>query len=386
VRVLWITGSFYPQIGGLQAYVDRLTDSLSKLDEVGLVTALNHRAPENPSIRHFRVANLTRPGAPEVWRRAEEDLSRVISDFQPTVAHFASATVAVYRVTIPDGVSAVATVHGNDLTWPSQFIPGQDPTDRIVDSLNACDHVLTVSNHSARLLRRWGVSVHHSVLTPGCDLDFFRPAHDGVSQTRSKYGIAGKIPILLSVARVAPRKGHFHMLEALRRLSFPVCWMVVGSGPLIPALTSAVKDFALEDSVRITGEVSNRELLALYNASDIFMLTPEEREEGGIVDSEGFGLVFHEAGACGKPVIATDVSGCREAVLHGVTGLLVPPRDPRALADSIEYLASHPEVAKNLGQGGLAWVRKLGGWDRLACQVHETYEQVSSRPSTVSAC
>ena len=57
-----------------------------------------------------------------------------------------------------------------------------------------------------------------------------------------------------------------------------------------------------------------------------------------ILDSEGFGLVFHEASACAKPVIAADVSGCKEAVVGDVTGLLVPPDDPQALADSIRYL------------------------------------------------
>src|SRR5580693_6244087 len=131
MRVLWITGSFYPRLGGLQVYVERLTNSLSKLHEVGLVTALNHRAPENPSIVHFRVANLTRSGTPAAWQQAALEVARIVANFRPDVVHF------------------VATVHGNDLTWPSEFIPGQDSTEWIVHGLNACDHVLTVSNHSA---------------------------------------------------------------------------------------------------------------------------------------------------------------------------------------------------------------------------------------------
>jgi D-inositol-3-phosphate glycosyltransferase len=89
--------------------------------------------------------------------------------------------------------------------------------------------------------------------------------------------------------------------------------------------------------------------------------------------------VFHEAGACEKPVVAADVSGCKEAVLQGVTGMLVPPGDAQALADCIGYLIAHPEIADALGRGGLAWVRKLGGWDRLASQVGEVYQQVAAR-------
>ena len=382
MRVLWITGTFYPQIGGLQVYVDRLTNSLAKIGEIGLVTGLNHRAPANSSIAHFKVANLTRSGTPAAWQQAAIDVSRLVGDFEPDVVHFASATVAVYRTAIPAEVAAVATVHGNDLTWPSEFIPGQDSTARIVGGLNACDHVLTVSNHSAALLRRWGVTAPCSVFTSGCDLDFFQPLRDGVAATRSRYGVPDRVPMLLTVARVTARKGHLHVLEALRRLPFPVCWIVVGDGPLLPELRESVSDLGLQDRVRMIGEVSNQDLLALYNACDIFVLTPQQREDGVILDSEGFGLVFHEAGACGKPVIATNVSGCKEAVVHGVTGLLAPPRDPQALADSIMYLLTHPEIADALGRGGLAWVRKLGGWDRLAFQVDELYQRVTANRIT----
>jgi phosphatidyl-myo-inositol dimannoside synthase len=382
MRVLWITGTFYPQIGGLQVYVDRLINSLAKISEIGLVTGLNHRAPANSSITHFKVANLTRSGTPAAWQQAAIEVSRVVGDFRPDVVHFASATVAVYRTAIPAEIAVVATVHGNDLTWPSEFIPGQDPTAWIVDGLNACDHVLTVSNHSAALLRRWRVTAPCSVFTSGSDLDFFQPVRDGVAATRARYGVPDRVPMLLTVARVTARKGHLHVLEALRRLPIPVCWMVVGDGPLLAELRAAVIDLGLEDRVRMIGEVSNQDLLALYNACDIFVLTPRQREDGVILDSEGFGLVFHEAGACGKPVIATDVSGCKEAVVHGVTGLLVPPQDAQVLTDSIMYLLTHPEIADALGRGGLAWVRKLGGWDRLAFQVHELYERVNANRIT----
>jgi phosphatidylinositol alpha-1,6-mannosyltransferase len=378
MRVLWITGTFYPQIGGLQVYVDRLTNSLAKLSEVGLVTGLKHRAPANPSIAHFKVANLTRSGAPAAWQQAALDVSHLVAEYRPDVVHFASATVAVYRAAIPAEVAVVATVHGNDLTWPSEFIPGEDSTAWIVGGLNACDHVLTVSNHSAALLRRWGVTAPCSVFTSGCDLDFFQPVRDEVATTRSRYGIPEHVPMLLTVARVAARKGHSNVLEALRRLRLPLYWMVAGDGPLLAQLRASITDLGFDDRVRLIGEVSNQDLLALYNACDIFVLTPQQREDGPILDSEGFGLVFHEAGACGKPVIAADVAGCKEAVVQGVTGLLVPPDDPQALADSIEHLITHPEIADGLGRGGLAWVRKLGGWDRLAFQVHELYKRVTA--------
>jgi phosphatidylinositol alpha-1,6-mannosyltransferase len=122
--------------------------------------------------------------------------------------------------------------------------------------------------------------------------------------------------------------------------------------------------------------ITNENLRALYNACDIFVLVPGEQNFGGRLDSEGFGLVFLEAAACGKPVIASDVSGCRDAVVQNETGLLVPPDDPSALAEAIAYLTGDPVAATMLGARGLASVRAAGGWRRVASDLTVLYAEV----------
>ncbi len=78
----------------------------------------------------------------------------------------------------------------------------------------------------------------------------------------------------------------------------------------------------------------------------------------GQITSYGEGLPrsLLEAAACGLPIVTTDVSGCREIVTHGVNGLLVPPKDPTALANAIEYLVEHPEERQRMGATGRARV------------------------------
>jgi phosphatidylinositol alpha-1,6-mannosyltransferase len=375
-RVLWITANFPPEIGGLQVYAERLTDGLAAYCQVGLVTAAHHARPHDRAIVHFPVASITVPGGPAGWQEANDEVAAVIAEFGPDIVHFASANEAIFRPVIGRSLPVVASVHGNDLTAPWQRTPGRNPLRCILEGLNACDRIIAVSYHTAGLVRRWGAKAPTTVLRSGCDLDFFQPAPPSGDATRLRYRLPAGLPILLTVARLVPRKGHLVIAEAIARLTSPVSWLVVGDGPIRASLEDAVARAGTTDRVRLTGEVSREELRSIYQSCDLFVLTPEERRIGDRYDSEGFGLVFLEAGACGKPVIGSDVSGCREAVIHGMTGLLVPPADPQALAEAIESVLNHGELATELGQGGLVSVRAAGGWARLAQQTAELYDEV----------
>jgi phosphatidylinositol alpha-1,6-mannosyltransferase len=376
MRVLWITGNFQPEIGGLQVYTERLTDALSRHCKVGLVTGAQHNPPDNPDIAHYPVPNITAPRDNGAWQQAQDDVNSTISAFAPDIVHLANANVAVYRSVIGRSVPVVASVHGNDITAPWQRVPGRQVMNCIREGLNECDRVIAVSRHTAGLVRHSGVTAPVTVMRSGCDLDFFWPAPSGIEATRRRYGIPLGVPILLTVARLVPRKGHFVILEAIRRLPFALYWVIVGDGIMRDRFVHSIAASGIGDRVCLTGAVSNEELRSLYQACDVFVLPPEEQRLGQRLDSEGFGLVFLEAGACCKPVIASDISGCSEAVIHGQTGLLVPPSDPESLAAAIECIVSDPDLAASLGIGGLASVRAAGGWPRLARQVEEIYEDL----------
>jgi phosphatidyl-myo-inositol dimannoside synthase len=371
-----MTGNFKPEIGGLQVYTERLSDALSRHCQVGLVTGAQHFPPDNPEIAHYPVANITTPPDRQAWEQAQDNVASALSAFLPDVVHLANANLAVYRSVIGRRVPVVASVHGNDMTAPWQRVPGRQVTSCIRDGLNECDRIIAVSRHTAGLVRNCAVTSPITVLTSGCDLEFFSPACWPSDVIRVRYGIPPAVPVLLSVARLVPRKGHLIILEAIRRIQLPVYWIVVGDGPMRDRLRASIAESEIGDRVCLTGEVSKEELLALYQACDVFVLPPEEHCIGQRLDSEGFGLVFLEAGACGKPVITSDISGCREAVIHGQTGLLVPRGDPDALASAIESILLDAELRASLGFGGLTRVRAAGGWHRLARQIEEIYDEL----------
>ena len=117
--------------------------------------------------------------------------------------------------------------------------------------------------------------------------------------------------------------------------------------------------------VRFTG--FRRDILALMQSFAIFVFPSS---------FEGLGTAILDAMALGKPVVATRVGGIPEAVQDGITGLLVPPRDPQAFAEAIRYLLRHPEQAKALGEAGRKRVEQYFTMERMACQTLQAYERI----------
>ncbi len=203
----------------------------------------------------------------------------------------------------------------------------------------------------------------------------FRPRPDETLATRRRYGLPAESPVVLTVGRMVPRKGHLHVLLALRELSTPVHWLVVGEEPG-PSFAATVERWGMAGRVSMIGPVAIEELALLYGACDVFVLVPELRTSGATVDSEGFGLVFLEASASGKPVIGSTAAGCREAVIDGGTGLLVAAGDASGISAAIGRICGDRALAAELGRAGRAFVAAAGGWPRLARQTLDAYHDV----------
>ena len=109
-------------------------------------------------------------------------------------------------------------------------------------------------------------------------------------------------------------------LPAIRQAVPDVVYLIVGEGSYGDTLRKLVVDLRLEDAVIFTGAVSDAEAVEFYRTCDVYVMPNRATEDG---DTEGFGLVFLEAGACGKPVIGGRAGGVPDAITHEVTGLLV---------------------------------------------------------------
>ena len=159
-------------------------------------------------------------------------------------------------------------------------------------------------------------------------------------------------PLILSVGRLVPKKGFATLLAAFRALAdrgVPFRGEIVGEGPLRAELAATINRLGLAGHVLLPGPMSQGALLERYRAARAFAIACEVQADG---DRDGIPNVVVEAMAMGLPVVATRVSGIPECVADGVTGLLVPERDPAALAEALARVLEDPALGRGLGQAG----------------------------------
>lgn len=157
-------------------------------------------------------------------------------------------------------------------------------------------------------------------------------------------------PNILSVGRLVPKKGFPALIEALyllRQKGYNFRCVIVGNGPLKESLQKQIADLQLGDRVQLAPEMSQKELVEYYREADVFALACEVQEDG---DRDGIPNVIVEAMALGVPVVSTRISGIPECVEDGVTGILVPQKNPAALAEALASLFDQPARARKLAR------------------------------------
>ncbi len=169
---------------------------------------------------------------------------------------------------------------------------------------------------------------------------------------------------LLSVCRLSePRKSIDVVLRALARLKsrFAFAYAIAGDGPLRAPLEQLARDLDLGDRVRFLGEVDDLELSRCYASADLFVLASNASK----TSFEGFGIVYLEAGACGTPVLAARTGGANEAVLDGVTGMLIDEVSVEAVTNALaRFLAGEvrfdPERCRAFARS-FTWSKTVDG-------------------------
>ncbi|MEW6752392.1 MAG: glycosyltransferase family 4 protein [Candidatus Latescibacterota bacterium] len=183
---------------------------------------------------------------------------------------------------------------------------------------------------------------------------------------------------LLFVGRLVERKGVEYLVRALplvRQQGIDAHLTVVGSGHREKEIRQAMEQAGAGDMVTLAGRVSEEEKIRLYRACDAYV-HPAIVDAGG--DTEMLGVVLIEAMAYRKPVIATEVGGIPDVIQDGETGVLVPQKDPQALAAAIVRVLREPALARRLGQAGYQRARDYFSWARITAQLTAEYRASST--------
>jgi D-inositol-3-phosphate glycosyltransferase len=311
-----------------------------------------------------------------------DHLTEMLKFQQPDVvhAHFWMSAWASARAARRLNLPLLVTFHAlGSVKRRYQGPADTSPLNRIrveVAVAEAADSIVATATDEVRELERLGIpSGKVSVVPCGVDLEHFTPvratnASPAVPERRYCYR-------LLSVGRLVPRKGYDTIIEALTRL--PEAELLIaggaGSGDATPdpehdRLVAVAERLEVADRVRLIGQVARADMPDLLRSADLVVCSPWY---------EPFGIVPLEAMACGVPVVASAVGGMLDTVVDSVTGALVPPRDPAALAEVIGPLLNSPSRRAELASAGLERVRSRYSWDRVAADTAAVYQPAAGR-------
>ena len=236
------------------------------------------------------------------------------------------------------------------------------------------DRVIVLSDHVGRYMRDRGhvPSGRLRRVYYGITPDAGAAPAAARAAVRAEFGVPAAAPLLLTVGRLDPQKGHLDLLAALRQVvaALPTVQLIVAGAPqqasadYEQALRAAAA--APELAARVHWAGHRNDVPALLAACDI-VVQPSHWE--------GFGLVLVEAMAAQRPVVATAVSAIPEVVRDGKTGLLVPPHDPHALARVLLRLCSDPERRARLGTAGAARVQAHFTAERMVRETLAVYAE-----------
>jgi len=192
------------------------------------------------------------------------------------------------------------------------------------------------------------------------------------------------VPRVLFTGRLIERKGLEYLLLAVPRILAvqQAQFIISGDGDQRQKLERLHRELDLGDSVKFLGFVSNEQLGREYAQCDIWV-NPAIIDSWG--DAEGLGVGAIEAYSYYKPVVAGNVGGIPDAVIDGVTGRLVPEKDPRALADAICELLADPAKRERMGRAGFDFVQQAFSWERIVTDLELLYLQAGQRSEGLPA-
>lgn len=349
MRILMMTNTYKPIVGGLERSVTTFSNEYRKKGHKVLIVAPEHKGAEKnedgvvrvPAIQNFNGTDFS------VELPIHFNLTKKLDEFNPDIVHshhpFLIGSTAV-RVSQKYKIPLVFTHHTlyEDYT---HYVPLEAEMlkkfviDLSTEYANLCDYVFAPSQDIAKLIKQRGVKTEIKVVPTGIYLDKFA-CGDGNS-FRKDLGIEENSQILGTVGRVALEKNIKFLTKAVIRFlkeNNNAHFLVVGDGGLLGFIKEQFNNENLSSKLHCTGSLSGQKLIDAYHAMDVFVFASH---------SETQGLVLAEAIASSVPVIAVKAYGVNDVVLDGVNGLLIENDNEKEFYGGVKHFFSLSEEKRN---------------------------------------
>jgi phosphatidylinositol alpha-1,6-mannosyltransferase len=362
VKHLLVTNDFPPKIGGIQSLLWEWWRRLPP-ESFAVLTSPYAGTAEFDAEQPFHIERTREPWLlPHPWMvaRINEMATRVGAD------------LIVLDPAVPLGLVGPSlqlpydvVLHGSEVTVPGR-LPGAKQSLAYV--LRRARHIVAAGSYPAREAERAaGRTLPITTVPPGVDTDRFRPLTDDErGATRQRLGLPVDAELIVSISRLVPRKGFdtaIRAAAALRKSRPNLLLAIAGGGRDEPRLRRLADE--LHAPVMFLGRVDNDDLAALYGCADVYTMLCRNRWAG--LEQEGFGIVFLEAAACAVAQVAGDSGGAEDAVVDGVTGVMIRrPDDHNEVAEAFVRLLDDPGLRRSMGQAGRARAVAEFSYDALA--------------------
>jgi L-malate glycosyltransferase len=289
----------------------------------------------------------------------------MVQELQPDLLHALHLTSYGFLGALSGTRPFLLSVWGTDVLEAPSLTPFHRWLTRY--ALAHADAITATGLHLATETTRYTPSATPVTVVPyGVDLERF-----SLAQPSSRSDI-----VIGAASRLSPEKGLKYLVEAfaiLRRRYGPRMRLrIAGEGPERGSLEALIARLDLSDSVELAGWVEHEQLPTFLGGLDVFALPSTW---------EGFGVSAVEASAVGLPVVASNIHGIPDAVRDGVTGLLVPPKSPAAIATAVTRLVEDESLRRRMGLAGRAFVAREYDWKSNAAQMERIYEDLVSGAS-----
>lgn len=349
LKVLMVTNTFVPHVGGVAKSVGSFTSELQRLGHDVLVVAPRFPGASDdrsnllrvPAIEHFADTGFSLP----LPLRGVRD---AIDAFGPDVVHshhpFLLGDTAL-RIGAERDAPVIFTHHTQYDKYAHYFVGQIEVAAHFIRELaigysNLCDAVIAPSQTIADSLKNQGVSVRIEVIPTGIDVDWFGQGER--DDARSRLGIPGDAIVIGHVGRLGPEKNLGLLAEsvAIYLQRHPNArFVLAGVGPSLTEIQTALAQRGVSGQLVARGILSGEQLRDVYSSMDVFAFTST---------SETQGIVLAEAMAAGAPVVAIDAPGVRDIVRNGCNGSALANPTPDQFAAELDRVTSLPDQQRQL--------------------------------------
>ncbi len=370
MRVLHVYKDFYPVLGGIENHLLLLARELSRLPDFEVEVLVTNTRPRTV-VEHYNGLKVTKaarlaavtstPLSLALWQemgRRSYDIIHLHFPYPP------GEVAALWR----GRARRMVISYHSDVVKQRLILRLYHPL--LLRLLARADAILAGSPNyieSSPYLSRFKEKC--TVVPYGVDVSFFQGQAN--REVGARLEASYQPPFLLFVGKFRYYKGLFYLIEAMKDIGRGTL-LLAGAGPEEAALRAQARRLGLEARVAFLGPIEGPDLPSYYHASQVFVLPSCQR-------AEAFGIVQLEAMACGLPVVSTQLgTGTSYVNQHGITGLVVPPADPAALAGALNQLLGNEKLRQDLGRAARERVEAEFTKERMVERVAATYHRVMS--------